>query len=555
MAQRERNYIYLLDCTKSMSGYNGAPNIWEPTKNYLRSDIERQTPNTSIHVVPFQGKNLPTFSFMANKFAWKDMEKILDGYMGNITKTNICDAWDLSSKYIDCNKDNYIYLLTDGVDNVKGTEALAKKLANFCGKHKNTHAFYVVLTKNAIDPKIKEIVENCPDECFVDVSKKLNPFGCFDDSTTIYANILNLKRKHKLQFSAAGKFSAKAVCNDPYFSVSIEGGKIENGTLSVKINAKKDIQQLNAQLPDTYTFPFDVKAKGVDIINPTIQVVMTNKPERELEIINEEQDMGEAEWYDSFLFCGAKESDTLYVDLKAIFNEEAKKDGSSFCVKVTDNEGLKDYKLLFNGEEIADGIIRFDAKQMPEKTLLGIVFNPDAKEGKHYLNIKANCKTELERVNGIPAEQYEVSLRSSYDVVWNPLKTFLFWLLIAIITALLIWFVILKHIIYPTFGTSSVMITDPYYSNIKIKGARKMIFSNKQLEQSTLNKIFTGKIICNVNPCWSQPLILEPAKMRNVRVVRTKTYVFNPYSSHLKPHTDYVVENTETNEKIKMTIN
>ena len=99
------------------------------------------------------------------------------------------------------------------------------------------------------------------------------------------------------------------------------------------------------------------------------------------------------------------------------------------------------------------------------------------------------------------------------------------------------------------------MITDPYYSNIRIKGARKMIFSNKQLEQSTLNKIFTGKIICNVNPCWSQPLILEPAKMRNVRVVRTKTYVFNPYSSHLKPHTDYVVENTETNEKIKMTIN
>lgn len=44
MAQRERNYIYLLDCTKSMKGYNNAPDIWEPTKNYLKTDIERQTP-------------------------------------------------------------------------------------------------------------------------------------------------------------------------------------------------------------------------------------------------------------------------------------------------------------------------------------------------------------------------------------------------------------------------------------------------------------------------------------------------------------------------------
>ena len=29
-AQRERNYIYLLDCTKSMTGYGeGNPNIWQ----------------------------------------------------------------------------------------------------------------------------------------------------------------------------------------------------------------------------------------------------------------------------------------------------------------------------------------------------------------------------------------------------------------------------------------------------------------------------------------------------------------------------------------------
>lgn len=53
MAQRERNYIYLLDCTKSMIGYNGSPNIWQSTKDYLKNELEKHTPGTTLHIIPF----------------------------------------------------------------------------------------------------------------------------------------------------------------------------------------------------------------------------------------------------------------------------------------------------------------------------------------------------------------------------------------------------------------------------------------------------------------------------------------------------------------------
>lgn len=553
-AQRQRNYIYVLDCTKSMSGYKGAPNIWKSTKDYLNSDIVRQTPETSIHVIPFQGKNLPSYDFMASEFNWGDMEKTLDSYMNNVTGTNICDAWDMSTRYIDGNKDNYIYLLTDGVDNVKGSAALARKLSDFCGKYKNTRAFYVVLTRNAIDPRIRGVVDVCSNEQFVDASQKLDPFGCFDEDAVIYANTLKLEKIHNVSFSAAGVFPASAVCNDPYFAVSIVGGKIKDGRVPVKITPKQNISAINSKIPQQYAFTFNVKAKGVQIINPTIRVIMTNKPQREFEIISEEQDMGEAAWYDSFLFWGAKEPTMLTVDLKALFNNEAKKDGSKLRIKVSDPDGNKDYTLYFNNEEVKDGIVHFDAKNMPANTILGIVYDSNAKEGKRYLKIVAHEREELECINGGPVEEFEMSLRSEYNVGWNPLKTILMWLLIAVVAALLIWFILLKRIFYPTFSVSSIMISDPYFSNIRLKGVRKVIFSNKRVDQSMASKIFTGTVMSNVNPCWSQPLVMEPSK-KKIRVQRNKTYVFDPFAALLNRHTEYVVENTETNEKIKMTIN
>ena len=215
---------------------------------------------------------------------------------------------------------------------------------------------------------------------------------------------------------------------------------------------------------------------------------------------------------------------------------------------------MNDFKLFFDDKEVTDGTIRFNAGNMPKNTVLSVVYNPEAKEGKRYLRIVTNGKKNLESVNGAPVEEFEVTTRGKYNVVWNPLKIILTWIGIITLAALLLWFLILKHILYPTFRTNSIMISNPYFSNIRLKGARKIIFSNKRIEQSALSKIFTGTVLCNVNACWTQPLIMEPAK-KKIRVQRNRTYTFNPYGALLNPKTEYQIENTQTNERIDITIN
>jgi len=554
-AQRERNYIYLLDCTKSMIGHGGTPKIWQPTKEYLKSELEKHAPGTTLHVVPFQGKVLPAFNFKAEDLSWKDINKELEKQVQNVTNTNICDAWDATDGYIDPHKDNYIILLTDGKDNVKGRDELAKKLTEWCGKHPNTYAFYVQLTEAAVDEKVAKVINICDNEFIVDARKGIPVFGSFDNGLVIYANTLNLKKVHQIDFSSAGKYMAKAVCDDPYFDVKIVDDKIENGIVHIRIDAKAPISQINAAIPEIYNFTFDVRSEDVDIINPTIRVEMTKKPERALETLSEETDMGKAKWYDGFLFWGASKPDTLHVDLKAVFNDEAKKDGSTVELLVADEDGGKDFLLLYNGQEAENGrIVLRSGDGAP--SILSLVFNPEAKEGKRYLTIKAKTKHELDKINGQPVEQYNLTLRAKYSVVWNPLKTILMWIGILVVAALLLWFLMFRRLIYPSINVRTIQINDPYFSKVNVKGKRRVVFTNKNMKQGIISRIFTGEILYKKNEIWTSPLGFEAGtKRRTLRVIRTKDYTFDPYTSLLSAPNDYVVENVNDKTKIKMTIN
>ena len=556
-AQRERNYIYLLDCTKSMRGYKGTPDIWDKTKDYLKKDLGIHSPGTSLHVIPFQGKAYPSFNFNAEDYdlnQWKKIEEYIDEKSNIVTGTNICDAWDAINGFIDIHKDNYILLLTDGHDTENGMEAVARKLKNWCGKYPNTYAFYVLLTKAAVDKKVVDVINICDNLFQVDATEGIPVFGGVDNDV-IYANTLNLKKIHNLSFSAAGVYNAKAFCDDPYFKVKIHGDKIKNGIVPIQIEAQKPISSINSTLDSIYSFTFNVKSDEVRIINPTIRVEMTNKAERALELLSEETDLGKSTWYDSFLFWGASLPDTLDVDLKALFNDEAIKDGSLVDLQVVDPDGGNDFQLFYNGRPIEkDNFILKSGVQ--EKSILSLVYNPNAKEGKRYLSIRAKAKQNLDKINDEPVELYNLVLRSNYSIVWNPLKTILMWIGILILAALLLWFLLVKHFIYPTIKVKTIQINDPYFSKVNVKGKRRVVFTNKKMEQSPISRIFTGEILYKKNDIWTSPLSFEAgAKKRTLRVMRTTDYVFDPYTSMLKAPNDYVVENTNDNTKIKISIN
>ena len=555
IAQRERNYIYLLDCTKSMTGFKGSPKIWEPTKNYLKSELEKHEPNTTLHVIPFQGEVLPSFNFKVEDLNWKDINDKLNKHVEKITNTNICDAWDAIDGYVDHHKDNYIILLTDGQDNVKGRDALAKKLKDWCGKHPNTYAFYVQLTEAAVDKKVEKVINICDNEFIVDARKGIPVFGSFDKDLVIYANTRNLKKVHHVRFSSAGRYSAKAICNDPYFNVKVVENKIDKGEVPIQIIARKPITDINNKLPQIYSFSFKVWSDDVNIINPIVNVEMTNKPERVLETLSDEMDMGQATWYDRFLFWESSNPDTLDFDLKEVFNDEAKKDGSIVELTMKDSDGATDFQLLHNGQRVKNGKIILSSKA-GAKSKFSLIFYPSAKEGKRYFTIKYISKRELDKINGQPVEQYQVSLRSKYSIVWNPLKTILMWAGILIIAALVLWFLIFKHILYPSIGIKTIQINEPYFSRINVKGKRRVVFTNKIMSQGLINRLFTGEILYKKNEIWTSPLAFEAgAKKKTLRVMRTKDYAFDPYTSMLKAPNDYVVENTNDNTKIKISIN
>ena len=538
-----------------MTGYNGSPKIWDSTRDYLRKELEKHTPGTSLHVIPFQGNALSAFNFDANDLDWKKIDKELQKHVEKITNTNICDAWDATDKYIDPHKDNYIILLTDGEDNVNGMPAVAKKLSDWCGKYPNSYAFYVQLTEAAIDQSVVNVINICDNEFIIDASKGIPRFGSFDNELIIYANTLNLNKIHKIGFSSVGKYAAKAICTDPYFDVKVVGGNIENGIVPIQIVAKLPITQINAALPQVYNFTFDVQSSEVNVINPTVKVQMTNKPERSLQMLSEETYLGKATWYDSFLFCGASEPDTLSIDLKSVFNDEAKKDGSAVELKITDDDKLNDFQLFYNNQPVKNGKIVLSSDDNCA-AILSIVFNNDAKEGKRYMKLKPTAKQELDNINDQPVEDYELTIRSKYVVNWNPLKTILMWLGILILAALLLWFLFIKHFIYPCIGVKTIQINDPYFSKVNVKGKRRVVFTNKKMEQSLLSKIFTGEILYKKNDIWTSPLAFEAgAKKKTLRVMRTKDYVFDPYTSMLKAPNDYFVENVNDNTKIKISIN
>ena len=160
----------------------GSPNIWQPTKDYLKNDLAKHTVGTTLHVVPFQDKVLCHYNFEAGKYNWNDIEKELDSFVKIRANTNICAAWDAIDGHLDLHKDNYVILLTDGQDNINGMDAVVKKLRDWCGKYPNTYAFYVQLTQAAIDAKVAKVINLCDNEFVVDASKGIPVFGSFDNS-------------------------------------------------------------------------------------------------------------------------------------------------------------------------------------------------------------------------------------------------------------------------------------------------------------------------------------------------------------------------------------
>lgn len=267
--------------------------------------------------------------------------------------------------------------------------------------------------------------------------------------------------------------------------------------------------------------------------------------------------------YSDFLFC--KYTPVVMNRIFVLdFNDDAqnvrnlkfgfyKKDKSEEEPIISSIDGIIFYK---NGEKCNDATFLVSPK---EKTIkLGVEFTDKAKYGTHRIFLKIIDNGGLDRIDDNDLSENSkpllIEFRLDNNNSWNPLALGLSIFLFIVVGLFFIWLIVIKPLVYPSFKVGSVIIQDPYYSNKKLHGSYKLVFTNNVKEQSILSRIFKGKILYEINPVWTSDWIFLPRSPKAIRPLPNHEYSINPYSPNLKQGV-YLVTNNKTGEKIELKIN
>ncbi len=271
---------------------------------------------------------------------------------------------------------------------------------------------------------------------------------------------------------------------------------------------------------------------------------------------------GDTEIYDDFLFN--KYTPTLInKTMELEFNEHAKnanakvhfglfkEDGNGGVVKIKTTEALLhiDDKVMNNNE--------FTINQNQTSVKIGIEVRKDTPNGRNSWLLKTMSFSEIDRIDDIELDtshsnNYTLKFYIKKAEVMNDLSYGLSIFAITIISILIIWLLILKRMFYPTFKSGMLTFQMDIYKPIKIKGARKVVCTNKPLKQSSLNAFFTGRIIYFNNPFWTKEWLIIPNNKKNIKVIGGN-FMLDPYAMSISKGTEYTLQNIETNEKITVT--
>lgn len=555
LAQRQRNYVYIFDCTKSMERDN---KIWKPAKQFMKDDIMQLDENATVNIVLFHQSTATPIRFKAENVKWKTIESKCDSMFNGSTHTGICQAWDLGLKFIDPKRNNYLYLFTDGLENKhpQRTDAVCQRIRNWCIQAPNNYAFFVALGEEMKKkPEVKKLIDatkSCDRAFFID-NKHPAPFGAFD-KTNFNVNSHSL-RELSTGFSDFGTFDASIECQDAYYSIKLKDGKIKDGKATF-------ILKQNHQPSNNHQIHFVVKTNSEDlnICNPYFFVNIDTRELANLDMgqpsgITEGQyDAGYAETYSSFLFWKGKDIASLNVDLSAAFNEQARKKNGSLNVLLNLPSELRNKcKLYYNGRPTNNS---FDIKSSETQSIVTIEVPHELVQKAFTVEFKGTSNN-LETINAEEIKTYVSSIYFEHDICWNPAKVILMWISICILAALVVWFMLLKSFFYPRFRLSRLELSTKkgYYVNKKINGSRMVVVTNSYKPQSWLSKVFTGKIIYIKDELWTSPWELTPKGRRKIAKINLHgKYVISPVTTEIANYGTYQLDNLTTKESITIKI-
>ncbi len=492
-----------------MAGFNGAPDIWQPTKAFLKNELEKEAaehPGAKVTLLPFQDKALAPVSVDLKNYSWPELEKSLNAYLRHITRTNICDAWLEAEKFIDQSCDNYIVLMTDGQDNVFGPDRLGRVLESFCGKFQNTKGFYIELTEAASLPDgVQNAIDLCKDIYTIPGTGGIPSFGCSSEDV-IHINTRDLPAEIPLGFSNSGTFKASLAGNDNQFvSFSIVGDQISGGRITLRAESKlgPNIETLNKAI-DAPSTSADVTVQSDDIIitNPRIEIVIHTTPIRSLDIPagGEKSVSGEVDRVRPFLGRSGTPADTLRWNLSPAFSPAAISDGASALFRIKSDKAIGHMTILYDGKAIGNDSTMVIS---PEDTgLLELVIPASEADGMVRLELLEVNSVNLDRVNGSRPENASIPLSGEIKTSFS-IAEILFWSILGLIVLFLAaWFGFIRDRVYPKFKRGIITVQSPYFATIRASGYRLIVFGPRAKRQSLFDRVWKGEILYHVNQSW-----------------------------------------------------
>lgn len=189
---------------------------------------------------------------------------------------------------------------------------------------------------------------------------------------------------------------------------------------------------------------------------------------------------------------------------------------------------------------------------------LGIEFTPEAQEGVHKWFLKVLDNGGFDRINEYATEEESLPLllewRAEKNDIINPLKLGMNISILILLGIILVWFFVMKPILYPTFKIGNIQFTNgTYFSTKRIYGARKLVITNSQKKQNAINKLLTGKIIYERNDFWPDEWEIHP-KGKGGRLNTNRKYTITPFTSSLSKQMEYELEHLSSDVKAKITL-
>lgn len=296
--------IYLVDLTASMEGKGRVwtPNIMSAVKKNLVDAINNiEDKNTEILIIPFTDKVHPQKTI---KGRIHEKESILAKIKGlNVLPgdTNISGAWEYGVTQLDDQKINYLFLLTDGRHNYGDSmDALLDRLRAWgnLSKGKYLFAFYVMLTENARDRRIKEIANATPNMWVIDnmnlntslIKTSINQrINVFNNNTATISFSTNYKKADlsRLKFDLSLEKNA-------FYEIKDVSAKSSKGN-SYSFTLVEKLPKLDMPIDTTLTlmFSYDTKNNPFIFFTPDrINLQILNQGPREVSVAVENSDQG-----------------------------------------------------------------------------------------------------------------------------------------------------------------------------------------------------------------------------------------------------------------------